>query len=267
METEVLKDTTDIPDLALDFTAMVISSLGAVKAVSNQSDSFPSRHWYQALTAGAAVIVLCLLYSSQLFNHSSPVKIADNDNYIRQPALSTSGADNLAPTSIGPVPPVPAVSPTLGSSPAVISAVHMSQPSLPVSDNQQLSSIQPPNAIAPATIAPAALQGAAQEPTAGSTAVAGSSALIPQNLPTRFQLVEVDIFNGHETVYNYSSQDEQEKLQISVVPYSENTEKVLPSTRIYQVGDKKISVTFSGNLPPEEFQLLANTIQFTAAGM
>ena len=275
-ETEALKETADIPALVADFNAMVMKSLEAALAVSDQADAqpskkksaapVPSRPWYFALVAAAAVLALSL-YLPQLFNAGSPVKIAETDNLGSKTELPLTVAVTPNPANTGQVVIDPPTARPRATTPSVNSTVSKPVATLPAGDKQPGTTAQPNVVPESLDTAPAALQIAAPVAEESSRTLADSPSFIPKNLPDRFRLVATDVLNGNETVFNYSSRDEQERLQISVVSYRANTGENLPLTRNVKVGDQTITVRFSGNLPVEELKLLANTVQFEAAGL
>ena len=278
IENEVLRDTGDIPLLAPAFTARVISSIVYADGINSMAQTlviskssspyFKRTLGYSGLAIVAAVIALCL-YLPNLKNMGNNINVADNS--IKQAQLelqSKVGNSN-----------------DYGTQAKNDDTIKLSQVSPPGTLKSKSNSVPiykdmtvPPSVLS-ASESPVAMK-RSTNPEIGisnciESAVSDTATLAysPQNIPARFKLVKLDNTAEKETVYNYVSQDGKENLQLKVAPYREKMLAIGPTsnittqdsppslTRDIQVGDQKITLTISGNIPTEELTQLANTIK------
>jgi hypothetical protein len=289
LENEALRDTVDIPLLSEAFTTRVMGSIVAADSIKSipqplvmskgSSLNFKRTTWYTRLAIVAAVITLCLYIPD--FNESG-IYVADNS--FKQPQLELQSnpinnkdaktqalnEDNLKMRAVGP--------------PLNTGSIDTSQVS-PNTFNSQPKSVPVNNDV---NLAPSVLSGPfspelmqrSTNPEAGRSIRTeiqindtSSLSFSPQNVPTRFQLTQLENNAEKEAIYNYVSQDGTENFQLKVALYREKMTAIMttsnitikdspPSlTRDIQVGEHIITLTISGNIPTEGLTQLVNTIE------
>ncbi len=275
LENDILREKDDIPSLSPAFTSLVMSSIQSANSLNIKSSftRFNRKWWLSGLTTVAAVVAL-FLYLPQLSLNYSNIAPYYNSSIQKQPSplpsdTATQYDDPPITTQVNlsdSPSPTESINTTSGVPPQIAKSV----PDSDVNLNQSLIAAGPaftaetklntaPNvsrSINPESIAP------------NNTTIS----LRPLNIPDQLQFVQVNN-NENKTIFNYASIDAKESLQITLVPYSEPTfglmsasdsvpQDPLTLSRDIQIADKKMTVTFSGNLPVEEMTRLANTVQF-----
>jgi hypothetical protein len=291
LENEALRDVGDIPLLSEAFTTRVMSSIAAADSkktipqplVMSKGSSLNLKptSWYTRLAIAAAVITLCL-YIPNYNQSGNNLNVADNSS--KQPHLELqsntinvkdAGTQALNKDRLK----VSAVDPSLNTGSIDTSQVSPntfnSQPkAVPVNNDVNLA----PSVLS-APVAPEQMQRSTNPEAGRSTRTESqindtlSLSFSPQNIPTRFQLTQLENNSEKESIYNYVSQDGTENFQLKVAPYREKMTAIMttsnitikdgpPSlTRDIQVGEHIITLTISGNIPTEELTQLVNTIE------
>ncbi len=290
LENEVLRDTSDIPDLPADFTPRIMAAIGQLNPGVAPIRS--RKLWYSGLLAAAAVIALCL-YASQFFNSPKYANVADNsgiqgDAAVAPYAVALKDAgtaenqvayNDSAPVTLLDANPSPlatdnTITPTVSDSstspevlglratPSVVSTTPAEEPDRVsiLTDNGPVvtgKTLAAPN--------PTDVNGTALESVEPVQA--------PVNVPSNLQLRQVDISASTKTIYEYSSSDDQTRIQITVEPFIEPTAEnqalndardsgLNALARWILIGDQMKTVTYSGNISMDELNDLANTVQF-----
>lgn len=290
LENEVLRDTSDIPDLPADFTPRIMAAIGQLNRgappVRNR------KFMYGGLLAAAAVIALCL-YVPQFFSGYNYANVADRsgnqgdtpeapytvalqETGSTENKTAVSGTGEATPTAATPSPLATdnvstettldsASSPAvlgLQSTPSVVSPAPVKQP-----DIVSILADKSPDSADRTLAAP--------NPTAVNSTASEALEPVPTplNIPLDLQLQQVDISTSSKTVYDYTSSDGQTKVQIIVEPFIEPSaqNQTLSNTRSTGVnalsrwiliGDQMKTVTYTGNLSVDKLNELANTVQF-----
>lgn len=292
LENEVLRDTSDIPELPADFTPRIMEAVGQF----NQGAA-PLRNrklWYGGVLAVAAVIALCI-YAPQYFANNNYANVADNsgsrgDNGVAPYVVSmkeSGSADNQSSINEAGQSATPAVNPDLlpadsnktdtslpdtASNPAVMGLKSTPADSAPLTTES-------PEAAALTDRSPASIPGAriltAPDPTAVNNTVTENLEPVPTpvNVPENLQLQQVDITSNIKTVYDYASLDGQIRVKIIVEPFVEPADQnqsltetrasgINALSRWILVDDQMKTVTYTGNISMDELNNLANAIQF-----
>ncbi len=298
LENEVLRDTSDIPDLSPDFTARVMESIGSVRR--KPGIFYNRKAWYSGMAAAA--VVALILFVPQMLKNPATVNIADNSGYSNDSVapLVVSTPANGGTTEIladkqgsqdmtaSPRPGDEAETPSTSilfdapaETPSLTSVLGTKQTSdadaIPeggVPSQKSIASQPEPveGFISRAPDTPISAPMAAVNRAA--TAVEDiEPVLTPVNIPPNLQLLQVDISTSSRTVYDYASQDGLTKVQITVDPYIEpevqlqtlnkaSTEGINALSRWVKLNGDMVTVTYSGNVPVEELTSLANTVRF-----
>lgn len=298
LENEVLRDTSDIPPLSPDFTSRVMESIGSVR---RRPGIFYNRKFRYSGIAAAAVVVL-ILFVPQLLKNPSAVNVADNSGYgndsmaplvVSTPAngrttellAEKQGSQDMAAAprsgdeaetpSTSIMLDAPAETPSL---PSVLGTkLNSAADAIPEEDVpiQKSLAYQPeqPEVLMLRTSDPSIMSPMATRNGSAEVVENIEPVLTPVNIPPHLQLVEVDISSSSRTVYDYASLDGLAKVQITVDPYIEpevqmqalekaSTEGINSLSRWVKLGNKMITVTYSGNVSVEELTNLANTVRF-----
>ncbi|PKM76478.1 MAG: hypothetical protein CVU90_12475 [Firmicutes bacterium HGW-Firmicutes-15] len=297
IEKEALSDAGDIPLLSEAFTARIMGSLISADSVSSMpqplvmskssSPYFKRTSWYSGLAVIAAVIALCL-YLPNLKNISNNINVADNSSKQQQLELQSNAVKNNDYGTLAKdedTIKLSQVSPpqNAGSGQSKLPSITLESESRSVQVDKDLT--YSPSVLSTPFSSEAMKRSTSLdvgrsiriESQVNETAQVTNTAALsfsPQNIPTRFKLMKLDTASENEAVYNYASQDGKENFQLHVAPYHEKMMAIGPTsnitfqdsppslTRDIQVGDQKITLTVSGNIPTEELIRLVNTIQF-----
>ncbi len=294
LENEVLRDTTDIPALPPDFTSRV---MGSVAPMHRGPALLHNRRLWLGGLAAVAVVAL-FLYGPQFFRNQPAVQLADNTeargNGTGAPSVVTTPGDSElgqiiakdeATTyrfqdepkkdiaSLNAVPAdVPSSPFALGTNESPLSAAspgeEFSTPMLFLSD-QALT----PSPTVPLDSVTVARSLMADGNNSAMVVENFEPMITPLNVPANLKLTQVDISASDRTVYDYTSTDGLAQVKITVEPYVEPTAKmraidgskaegINSLARWVLIGDKMVTVTYSGNVSLEELTNLANSLTF-----
>lgn len=281
MENDVLRDTDDIPELSPAFTALVIDSIkdgSSTLKSGRRVQRLKGKIWLGGTVAAAAIILfLCL---PQLNVIESRFLNSDNASQQEQhttSSTSTSAGSGLSGTSDQAAAPDTLKSFNDADTKAQIAEtpVKPDKPAVTTEDANAAPMILSETVPTPSTstgTAPDVYRAGSSDRIAADAAI--NSDVRPINIPERLKFVQVSS-TGDNTIYNYASLDGKEYLQLTVKPYSETTVKTLSKSanvipppasltvsRNIQIGNKMVTVVFSGNLSLEEINKLADSIQF-----
>jgi len=295
LENEVLSDVSDIPALPIHFTAQLMEALPSNQGLKpmapllimnkNVSRRAKGTAWLSSLIAMAAVIALCIYWPNltSMFNQTN---VAGNYDNLKQPA------------TLGEIPNPGYGNPSQSSTPVSDSKASKQElpetSTAPLADQQSKTNadVNKPVQIAKSEIN--AVPPVQSSVPTGSEVMKRSTtnevdrsirfdsqsadldlqSLVPQNIPARLKLIPEGNHGEKEIVFNYASQDGKETLQLKLVPYAEIVTATGPMSNVFamdsipsvsrdiQVGNKKITVSFSGNMPAAELSKLADTITF-----
>ncbi|MDD3365294.1 MAG: zf-HC2 domain-containing protein [Syntrophomonas sp.] len=291
IENETLCDAGDIPLLSEAFTARVMSSLVSADSFSsrpqplvmskNSSPYFKRISWYSSLAIVAAIITLCL-YIPNLKDTGNKINVANNSFKQQQLELQSNAVknndygtqitneDTIKLSQVNPSPNADSVD----QSKLPPSTLGSGSKSVPVHEDLTLA----PSVLS-APVSTEAMKRSTNLEVGRSnrneSQVSDSAILAfsPQNIPDRFKLTKSNNTAENEAVYNYVSQDGKDNFQLKVTAYREKAMAIGPTSNItlqdslpsltkdIQVGDQKITLTVSGNIPTEELTRLVNTIQ------
>lgn len=294
LENDVLRDTSDIPALPDDFTSRVIGSVPSL----HRGPALLRNHklWYGGLAAVA--VVALFLYGPQFFRNQSAVELADNTgvrgngtvapSVVTTPGDSTS-AQNIAKDEAGTyqfndepkkdIAALNSVSADVSSAPSVLST--RESPTSVTSPGEGLATRMlsvPDAASTPSpTVPPDTVTAVPSLPGDGNNPAVVienfEPMITPLNVPAGLKLTQVDISASDRTIYDYTSSDGLAQVKITVEPYVEPTAKIqaIDSSkaeginslaRWVLIGDKMVTVTYSGNIPLDELTNLANSLTF-----
>lgn len=269
IENDILRELDDLPVLSPDFTSKVMKTLqssdslyagkNSIRGTIISSPRSTRGVWLGSLAAVAAVIALCIFLPQQSF-------IINKFNLFNSSNLESSstpiGTDQLS----------------YGDVDGKTDLSGVSQSSEPQSVAQSASPND--NTTNKASVTPQVRSDTAIKQTASANVNTENNAasglkitLLPSNIPDSLKFVQVNNDMENNTVYNYSSLDGKQSLQLTITPYNKpatelsaandmTRQRALTISREIQSGDDKIIVVFSGNMSVEELTNLANTIQF-----
>jgi len=275
LENDILREKDDIPSLSPAFTSLIMSSIQSANNLNIKSNParFYRKWWLSGLTTVAAVVAL-FLYLPQLSLNYSNITPYYNSSIQKQPSPMPSDAttQNNDSNIIGQVTFSDNPSPTesITTTSGAPSNVAKSIPDNDVKLNQPLIAAGPAfTAETKANTTPNVSRSINSESIAAGNI---NIALRPLNIPDQLKFIQVNN-NENKTIFNYASVDAKQSLQITLAPYNEPTFGLMSASdsvpqfpltlsRDIQIADKKMTVTFSGNLPVEEMTILANTVQF-----
>jgi len=271
LENEVLRDKDDIPHLSPAFTSLVMSSLQSPdnNNTKNRFSRFNRKVWLSSMTTVAAVVALFLYLphpsffdlNIPLYNNASIHEQSSSNPSIAYDSQTLAGHSNLTDSSKS----VDSKDTTPVAPPIIIKTA-------PVPDNLLNQSLFIATTESSAEIKPTVTLDSSRSIYYDRATESSSISLRPQNIPDRLNFVQTNNYEN-KTVFDYTSIDGKECLQITLVPYIEPTsgskteikppeQDPLTVTKDIQIADEKITVIFSGNLPMEEMTILADTIQF-----
>jgi len=287
VENEILRDTSDIPDLSPAFTTMVMGALNLGGDLNGQSQNPPKESgitsvYYRKIWLGgglalaAAVIALCLYipHLSQLDSEPSPI-----DQFDPPTIRKTEQKESTANKSNYKVKSTPTQRDT-SRPPSIASAA--------VSRNQgEQFTIKDKNIALGADNRDLASIYMDSSPENDSDLLKSTSimyagnkssdsinvALSPLNMPQRFKLIQYFNSEDNWNIYDYASLDGKESVHLTVTPYIEPTivaktlnistqENIATLTRDIQVGGQKFTVTYTGDLSTDDLTALADTVRF-----
>jgi len=280
IENEVLKDTEDIPSLSPAFTQLVISSLISNKCLyskpaplvirKDKSYTFFGAAWFRSLAVVAAVIALCLYIPR--WPGTDIKNVANNYDSAKQQETQSSASLN-EPIRVGQVDPEVISQPTQQIKSPIYNSDNkiIREPFGEGFASRSSISSSPTSKVIPPPLQDAEVVMFADN-TKSNTSV---TVVSPQNIPDRFKLLKTDNDGQNKIAYNYTTLDGRDNLDIVVITAkgstvaSDNLEipPQLDTTslvRHIEIGNIKITVTFSGTLSTEDLNILADTIQFKA---
>jgi hypothetical protein len=280
IEDQFLKDTDDIPLLSPLFTSRVMSSLESVDyrrnnlrplvMLKNPWFSFDRATWYSGSAMVVAVIALCLYIPHFSKKPAPDINLARNTIIQQQSqqssdlnAIEKSDERHSSPNSAAKNIPIdnsqPKISPpnppTTAQTPIVFDSSQDALSSVPLEVSSR-SGVQE--------------MARAQSLTQASPSPVVSAYYFPENIPARFKLVMPE---EKANIFNYVSQDGKDYFALTILPNPEKMATMTslnnfpknnpPSlTREFEIGDKKITVNYSGNLPADELTHLVDNITF-----
>lgn len=273
IESDILREKDDVPQLSPAFTSLVMRSLQANELTNSKGgfSRFNRKIWLSSLTTVAAVIALFLYLPHQSFIKTT-IFYNETASIKEQQSSSPSVAFDINPVITGQTTLSDSSKPTepkdTGSA-----APKNSTKSVPEKDNIIIEPIMLAYTDSAAEKIPSATPNVSRSFNQDSIVTDSSNISIhPHNIPERLKFVQ-ESNEGSTTVFNYASLDGTEFLQLTLVPYNDSVvglksgiapvahDRLIISKDIL-LADKKMTVTFSGNLSIDEMSSLANTIEF-----
>lgn len=276
IENEVLREIDDIPNLSPEFTSMVMSSLQtgsiAVRSGGNGFQRIKGKIWLGSTIAAAAIILF--LYIPQLKVIENRFIHSDKSSQQVQYSATGNGLGSVSDQAAAPIiPKLPNDTDNKHKT-----AETTIKPDKPAAKTENTTSVP---MVAEALPSPQTIMDVVSNVNrAGSSAKITTEAVVtsderPTNMPDKFKFVQVSN-TGDITIYNYASLDGVEYLQLTIKPYSDTTvntqvlsdNSTLPQAspvavyRNIQIGNRKVTVIFFGNLSLQEMNKLADTVQF-----
>lgn len=288
MENEVLRDTSDIPEISLDFNERVMNSItpdmlphlpNNVLVMSKDTRRLNLR-WSSLYTKSAIAVVLLALcfYVPSIFRDDQPARIAQNEQVSM--SKQTSALDSVSITG--------ATGSIQQQSKQSIKAPDSDTPTTQPNVNYGNSNSIPPqnkmSSIAPqiytdSRIAPCVAGRSERKTiTPGSLSV---SLLSLENIPTKYILVNRDDTNENQIAFSYQTADGAETINIQLIASNSLDQSMAeleddtaseplmalsapaPTENVSReilVEDQKISVNVSGSISKDELNNLANQI-------
>jgi len=264
-ESEILSESAEIPAISTEFTASVMNAIkksqklyphSSIELIKEQPAPIKKGASLRIWGSIAAVAVLGLaIYSAGSYVPFKNVSMIDTpvaNQEISQTTTSlpdTSGTKQPVETLAGQDPAEPAAKATSETKTNVVDSLATTPRMLPAPSGQEASR--------------QILMSAPIAQDTKSTNYTLNDFFIA-NVPEQFQLTKINKLSENQAEYLYASSDNQQDLTISVylVPNTDGSEALNAKiNRVARIGTQEVMMGYSGNMPDQYLEKLADTIQ------